>query len=250
MKKELEKMGFDPKETAVYLALLELGQTNIARIAQKSKVKRTTVYDVLSSLKEKGLVGKTISKGKTYYFAEDPRVIESFLKNKLNTLSKIMPELLSVANFLDHKPKIKFYEGEGGIHDVYEETVRIKDDNFYGWYASEFLTGLTKEYYEYYVQKRVKQNIIVHGIAPDIPELIKYNKESGSPLREIRFVDREKFDYKINVSIILFAKRKIAIIAHKEEIAIIIESEQIYTALLSIFKFMWSVLGRDYVGDK
>ena len=45
----------------------------------------------------------------------------------------------------------------------------------------------------------------------------------------------------------LFAKRKIAIIAHKEEIALIVESQQIYTALLSIFKFMWKNLPKENV---
>ena len=239
MKKELEKIGFNKKEVVVYLTLLELGETTISRISQKSKIKRTTVYDVIELLKNKGLVGKTVKNKRNYYFAEDPRLIGEMIKEKERLFSKIIPELLSIANFIDHKPKIRFYEGKGGIHDVYEESLKIKNDTFYGWYAKEFLTGLTKEYYEHYVQKRVKQNIITRGIAPDNPDLISYNKESGSPLREIRFVDQKKFDYKINVSIILFSDRKITIIAHREEIALIIESKYIYTALFSIWKFMW-----------
>jgi sugar-specific transcriptional regulator TrmB len=132
MKKALEKLGLNQKEASVYLALLELGQTSISRIAQKSGVKRTSVYDVLKSLKTKGLVGRTISKGKTYYFAEDPGVLKEALEEKFTTLEKVMPQLLSITNFLDQKPKIRFYEGKGGIRDIYEETLELKNDTLKG----------------------------------------------------------------------------------------------------------------------
>ncbi len=242
MKKELEKIGFDKKEIAVYLALLELGEAPISEIARKSKIKRTTLYDTLESLKEKGLVGKSSRNKRNYYFAQDPRIIKDFLKEKVALFDNILPELLSSANFLENKPKIRFYEGEEGIHATYEETLQKRGDTFYGWYAKEFLTGLSMEYYEYYVKKRVSLDIVARGIAPKIPELVKYNKDSGSPLREIRFVDLKEYDYKMNISIILFSGRKISIIAHREKFSLIIESREIYRALLSIFKFMWKNL--------
>ena len=242
MKKELEKIGFNKKEIAVYLALLELGESTLSDIAKKSKVKRSTLYDTIESLKEKGLVGKTSKNKRFHYFAEDPKIIGELLKEKLLLFENVLPQLMSFANFLEGKPKIRFYEGKEGIHNVYEETLQKKGDNFYGWYAKEFLTGLSMEYYEYYVQKRIERNIIARGIAPKIPELVEYNKKSGSPLREIRFVDLKKYDYKINISIILFSEKKIAIIAHREQISLLIESHEIYKALLSIFKFMWKTL--------
>ena len=51
MEEKLEQIGLDPKEAKVYLAMLELGETTVARIAQKSKIKRTTAYDLVDSLK-------------------------------------------------------------------------------------------------------------------------------------------------------------------------------------------------------
>jgi len=44
---ELEKLGLNEKEARVYLALLELGESNIQGLSAKSSVKRTTVYDIL-----------------------------------------------------------------------------------------------------------------------------------------------------------------------------------------------------------
>ena len=73
--KNLEKLNLADKEAKVYLALLELGEANIQRISNKSKIKRTTVYDVIEDLKEKGLVGTSKRKKRNYFFAENPRVI-------------------------------------------------------------------------------------------------------------------------------------------------------------------------------
>ncbi len=59
LKKQLEKLNLSSREATVYAELLELGETTIEQISQKSKIKRTTVYDVIKTLKEKGLVGTT-----------------------------------------------------------------------------------------------------------------------------------------------------------------------------------------------
>ena len=54
--KNLIEAGFSEKEAKVYLALLELGEGNIAKITQKSGIKRATVYLEIEALKSKGYV--------------------------------------------------------------------------------------------------------------------------------------------------------------------------------------------------
>ena len=63
---KLEKLGLNKKEAQIYLAALESGETNIEGLSKKSKIKRTTVYDIVESLKEKGLLSSTFSKKKKY----------------------------------------------------------------------------------------------------------------------------------------------------------------------------------------
>ena len=48
--KQLKSLGFSEKEARVYLALLELGPSTTTEIARKSKINRTTGYDILESL--------------------------------------------------------------------------------------------------------------------------------------------------------------------------------------------------------
>jgi len=59
LNKELEKIGLSKKEAKVYLACLELSEATIGQISKKSGVKRTTVYDIVESLKEKSLISSS-----------------------------------------------------------------------------------------------------------------------------------------------------------------------------------------------
>ena len=52
----LKQLGFQKKEIDVYLATLQLGMAPISVIAARSKLKRTTVYDVMKKLAERGIV--------------------------------------------------------------------------------------------------------------------------------------------------------------------------------------------------
>jgi len=55
LKKSLEGIGLSEKEVAVYLALLELGSGTVSKISRYAGINRTTGYDILDSLANKGL---------------------------------------------------------------------------------------------------------------------------------------------------------------------------------------------------
>ena len=52
----LKEIGLSEHESAVYFTMVSLGPSPILKIARASGVKRTTIYSVIDSLKEKGLV--------------------------------------------------------------------------------------------------------------------------------------------------------------------------------------------------
>ena len=55
----IKQAGLTENEAKVYLSLIELGKSNVGKIADKSRVHRTNVYDSLKSLKKKNLVKET-----------------------------------------------------------------------------------------------------------------------------------------------------------------------------------------------
>lgn len=52
----LKDIGLDESEAQVYLTSLSLGPTTVLRIARGGETKRTTVYGIIESLKNKGLM--------------------------------------------------------------------------------------------------------------------------------------------------------------------------------------------------
>jgi len=144
--KTLQKLGLNEKEAKIYLAALELGETGIQRIALKSDISRTTAYDVLESLKQRGLISTIKKNKKLYYFAESPNSLQNDLDEKQNLLKKTMPELLAMANLIDRKPKIKYYEGLEEIKEVYMDTFNFPEKEMLSWIAEESFYEFDKDF--------------------------------------------------------------------------------------------------------
>jgi HTH-type transcriptional regulator, sugar sensing transcriptional regulator len=241
LSKELEKIGLNQNEAKVYLAALELNESTIQQISKKSGVIRTTVYGVVMQLKERGLISSLTRNKKTLYIAESPTKLKDDLKEKEYFLEKILPELLSVTNALDKKPKIRFFEGIGGLKDIYLDTLNYPDQELLAWIAEEHIEYFDKEFlYDYYIPERVKRKIWVRAIAPDNPLMARFKEEDEKSLRKTRFVSEESFPFDVEIN--LYGKNRIGIVAFEEKIGLIIESQKIYTTLKSIFEMNWRAL--------
>lgn len=240
-KKELEKLNLSPREADVYVALLELGETSIERISQKSKIKRTTIYDVIKTLKEKGLVMSLKKKKRNLYYAEDPRILGNQLEEKKTVLNNILPQLLSIANFIDKKPDIRFFEGIEGIKNVYQDTLKYPNQEILMWGSPEVNKHFDKDFlWNYYILKRIENKISMRAIGPQekIVEEIKANDQVE--LRQTRLNPYSEFQFDVEIN--LYGKRKIGIMSFREQVGLIIESEKIYNTLKSIFELNWKML--------
>jgi len=236
--KTLQKIGLNEKEARIYLAALELGETTLQRIATKSIVSRTTVYDVLETLKARGLISSIKKNKKYYYYAETPDSLQDDLEEKQSLLQKAMPQLLSLANLIDRKPKIKFYEGLEGIKEVYMDSLHYLEKEMLSWVAEEAFYKFDKDFLlNHYHVKRIKNKMWLREIASDDFLTRAYQKEETVNLRKTKILSA--VDFPLDVSINLYGKNKIGIMSFEEEIGLIIESEKIYITLKSLFEFMW-----------
>jgi len=236
---ELKKLNLSEKEARLYLALLELGEANLQDISNKSKIKRTTVYDILDSLKEKGLISTTKKGKRIYYYAENPKVIETIFKEKINVLHSVLPELLSVANLIDKKPKIQFFEGEEGIKNIYRDTLEYKNHEILAWVSPEAIDYFDIDYlWKEYVPQRLKNKIWTRTFAPNTKEMKYVQGYDTKHLRQTKLVNFEDglfFEVEIN----LYGGTKIGIMSFQEDFGLIVESKKIHNTLKAIFELQW-----------
>lgn len=115
----LAEFGLNQKEAEVYLACLELGQTSILRIARQVDVKRTTIYSIIESLKNMGLISLEMKGFKTYYRAEDPSKLELLLEMRKERLKAVLPDLSALYNLKGGESTIKYFEGAEAVKSIY-----------------------------------------------------------------------------------------------------------------------------------
>lgn len=239
--KQLIDAGFSEKEAKVYLAILELGEGNIAQVTRKSGVKRATVYLEIDSLKQKGYVSMVKRRGRSIFLAENPQRIEQRLAEKKEAVSRLMPELLSIANVLDHKPKVRYFEGTEGLKEVYKDTLNDSASEIAGWYSDDRVLYFNKSFIlDYYMKKRMEKKIPMRMFAIESPFMKSMQANDRQQLRQTKLIKPGNYVFASEVN--LYGADKVAIIAHRENIGLIIESKKIFDTLKGIFEIMWGAL--------
>lgn len=239
----LRKFGFSEKESILYLACLELGTPSAAAtIAKRAKLNRTTAYDVLVSLKEKGLVIMHKKGGVQYYEALAPEKLERYLleeseryKRLATEAQKIIPELSARYQSLPSKPKIYFYEGVEGLIRVYEETLTSHEE-IRAYASDQANQDAIPEYFPQYYKRRTAKKIPIRAIFPDTIKDRLRHKLDKKELRTSIIVPKSIMDFTPEVNIF---DNKIMIADWKNKLGIIIESAEIATVFKQSFELAW-----------
>jgi len=235
IKPTLKQFGLKNKEIDVYLATLELGISSASQISKKADIIRTTIYDIMSNLMQKGLIGQTQKGKKRLFYAEEPEKLKKLLQEKEEQLKEILPILKSLYSTAGTKPKIRYYEGKEGLKEVYRDTLNYTGE-LVGYVSENILNLLGKNFTDEYIAKRKKSKIFARVLGPDSPDVISYKKFDKESLRMTRLISKNKFPFSIEMNIY---GNKVAFISFKEEMGIIIESNEIAKNQKLLFELAW-----------
>lgn len=121
----LLKLGLSDKQARVYLATLELGEDTVQNVAEKSGVKRVTVYVILDELMKLGLVSSVERGKKTVFIAENPEELANLLEaqkreidDKKIYLKDLVPQLKAIYNAQEKKPEVRYFQGADGLETL------------------------------------------------------------------------------------------------------------------------------------
>ena len=242
LENDLKQLGLEEKEAKVYLAALELGPTSIQNLTKKSAIKRSTVYEMLKSLKEKGLITETTKGKRRLVVASDPENLKRSIKAKEQLLNDIMPELKSINNTGYIKPKITFYEGREGFQKIYQNSLDTKEKFIYAIAPSKLIVDIVGEdFSNKYVEERAKRNIqtkLIH-ITSNMAEY-KYLDPKSFPktLRHVRFTPPE---FIFNNAIVIYGNN-VAIMSNKKEgFGFVVESMDYSQSMKAFYNLLWDV---------
>ena len=241
--KTLQDIGLSKEEVNIYLAGLELGESAVQDIAKKAGIKRPTAYLIIDNLIKKSLFYQTFKGKKRLFGAQNPKDLEVELKRKAHELTKIMPELNSIYNTLEFKPKVRFYEGVAGTMAVYNDMLDLTPENgemlsFAG--MKNLFDTLPKEFATDYFTRRIKKNIKPKIIAIDTEESREWVKNAEEEMREIILIPENQSNFSGDIEI--YGDR-VALISYKENfMTIVIESKEIANMQRLMFNLIWNNL--------
>lgn len=238
---QLQKIGLTEKEASLYMAGLETGPATLQQLVDVSGLKRATVYDVIASLKEKGLM-KTVARGKRkVYIAEEPHNLFSLLKQKETVLHSILGNLLALQNSAADKPSVRIYQGIGGVKEIYEDTLK-KRQPILGVLSSKLPDPrLTGYWSNEYIQRRVKTGSPIRLIAPNVPYYQKLHETDRYNLRETILTHADALPFKNEIY--LYGD-KVAFLTQDADnsLGLLIESKDVHETMKLLLEHMWTSL--------
>ena len=93
MEESLKEFGFSERESKVYIALLELGETTTGKISKMTRLNSSKIYDILERLIDKGLVSYVLKNKIKYFNALEP---QNILKSGLILLYQLCGFLIGL----------------------------------------------------------------------------------------------------------------------------------------------------------
>lgn len=242
LEKYLQEIGLSEKESQIYLALLQVDSESIQDISKKTGINRTTVYPVLESLNQKGLVSEVQDGKKTMYQAAPPERLETFVERQKVILSEhasrlkdVIPQIKSIQRATGERPIIKLFEGRDGAISAYEDFYnfeKVKDRQGYFLFNHNILQDVfteaeRKKFREIRLNKTVYPNTIYNNKDGDGA----FTSE-GTRLR----IDGEKYPIKIDMTII--DDSLIITTLGEKMVSLLIKSADVADTFKSLFKYI------------
>lgn len=187
-----KEFGLKEDHLKIYRASLEWGETTISNISYKSKVPRTSVYELIDELIKFGIIKVSLKNDSKLYSPADPELLIELLEKKNSDLTNLisvtkekMKELKAIQNTKKSKPKIYLLEGAEGVKQAYEMTLQtdevlvqcLTDD--YGDVSEEYMN----EYFNrFFLKSNVKSKEILRD-SEDTEYIQKYGSKKNLQVR-------------------------------------------------------------------
>lgn len=231
IEKVLENIDFSQNEIKVYLTLNSHGSTKAGKIAKIAHIDRSSCYNALKLLIEKGLASY-VSIGKVKWFqATGPKRLLDYLKEQEEDIKEIIPELHAQHNAAKIEGQVRLFREIKGIKSIFLDIARTGKDNFVFGSEGQFSEKMPEFALQF---DRLKKENNIHT------KLIirKDRMELDNKTTEYRHLP----DIAESPAVTNIYGGKIAILIWTDEPeGIIIENESAAKAYKSYFDVMWGV---------
>lgn len=239
--KNLTEMGLSELEAKVYLALLPMEYGNIRAVAVASGVKRTSVYSVVESLCQKGLVSVREIGLKTFYMAEAPSHLKQILDRRVETLLQVLPDLDNLYVNKQASSVVKYYEGVEALQQVYDTLLgELQHNQDYLVFGDpDRWDGNAQAYFKKFIKSRLKTKLRARLLLVNGDTAREYQKYQANFDEEVRLLPEK---YGLNVNTVIAGNKMIIHRLTGPVVTIVIEDPSVIAMQKNMFEIIWNML--------
>lgn len=244
--KIFQELGLSQITERVFNNLVEKGPSTARQLADRVSIPRSSVYDHLKILIERGLVMERDEEGKKVFCIDNVQNIEELLNDKIKSLQvekerfkASLPSLMKQTSFIE--PQIKFYSGKEGVKQVINHIMLNRNiETVLMWPMSEMMRVLGDEYLRELNIKRVERNIFLRVIWPKDKVLdIKKYPYLGSGEEHLRDLRIAPKGMTWDMGYWMYEDRVIFLSSEKEGFGFVVHSKDFANLIKVQFDEIW-----------
>lgn len=231
----LQNLGLTKNESKVYFALVKLKTASVNEISREANVPRVNSYDILQSLKAKGLVGTITKANKMFFEPADPKVLSELLEKKKKELVETENSINTLKTIFEAEQtsqEVKVFKGKFGIKTILKD-VLISKTEILNFGSSGMFPSFYSEYFDIWESQRVKQKIKMRMVTSKSMQ----RKIPFKNLQTIRFLDME---FKNQTSTFIYEDKVAIFIWTENPLAILIKDKEFSTSNQNYFEYLWA----------
>ena len=246
---ELKKIGLTDGEIKVYEALLELGETTKTKLAKKSEVSPSKIYDITNRLIRKGIISSVRKCGVMHFKAADPKRLNDFIKKKEEEINEekqvvnnILPLLIAKYQKNNEDIDIDVFYGWDGLKTAFLtlENSMGKKDISYVFGASVGLAPEQGDIFWKQHQARVEKQgfkvMIIFNEDVRKGRTLRHEYYDHHPIHEIKYLHQETMN-----EFYIYKNHVLTLISLKKPIGVLIKNKETVDAFKKFFETMWKM---------
>jgi sugar-specific transcriptional regulator TrmB len=225
----LERIGLSKNEARVYLILLKLGSQKAGGISKESQINRTTTYDALKRLLEKGLISYVVKANRKWFEPGDPKRLTQFIKEMEEDAKQVAPILQKIYKTPKEKRNVTMFYGYKGIKSVFMDIISEGKINCVMDSEGQFFERMPY-FAPQYIKQLERKNI-------KVKHLVREGRDvKPSKTTEIRFIAKKT---KSEAAINIYGNKVAIIIWTEPPEAVIIENRAVADSFRDYFEILW-----------
>jgi sugar-specific transcriptional regulator TrmB len=235
----LQELGLTTNEALVYLTCLELGRCTVQQIAERAKIKRTSIYNFIDRLLENGYLLREKSGGRHFYLACSSQRILEKAKRQVQICETLLPQIEQISP-LSFASKITHYRGPKQMLQILEEELLCKKEVLYIWPGAVTLDAMeNRAKVTQLDRERCKRGIKVRSIRFQGREHSVNQYDIGRHnLKEVRYAPKHLSSH---MGLVIYDTGKVGFFSSKQEsFAMIVESAELAAQQRMLFELVWS----------